>query len=482
MTAAQTSLIETLKDRLGSKVVITDGNDIAPWLVDWRGRYHGAAAAILAPATTADVAMIVAAAAEAGVPLVPQGGNTSMVGGATPPSDGSALILSLRRMNRIRHIDAGANLAVAEAGVILADLHDAVHEQHRRFPLTLGARGSATIGGLASTNAGGTQVLRFGTMRALVAGVEAVLPDGSVHDGLTALKKDNRGYDLTQLLVGAEGTLGVITAVTLRLVADVSARAVAWVGVASPADALALLRRMEAATDCIESFEIVPDHSLQLVIDHVPGARAPLTGQHPWHVLIEAVATAADAESPAAIVERLLTGAIGDGLVADAVIAASEAQADAFWRLRDSISAAERASGPAVQHDISVPVAGMPGFMIAAARAVEARFPGTSAGAFGHLGDGNVHFHVRAPKDVDAETWYAEQAVLITPYVNDLVVAAGGSISAEHGIGQMKLHELERLSSPARLGMLRAIKLALDPGQIMNPGKLVALAPARRAP
>jgi FAD/FMN-containing dehydrogenase len=402
-----------------------------------------------------------------------------MVGGATPPADGLALILSMRRMNKIRQVDPVSNLAIAEAGVILADLHTAALAAGRRFPLTLGARGSATIGGLVSTNAGGTQVLRFGTMRALVAGIEAVLPDGSVHDGLAALKKDNRGYELTQLLVGAEGTLGVVTAATLRLVPAVHARSVAWAGLASPDDALAVLRRMEASTDMVESFEIVPDHSLQLVLRHIPGARAPIEGRHAWHILIEAVSTSDSGEQPGALMERVLVSAIADGLVTDAVIAANEAQADAFWRLRDSISAAERASGPAVQHDISVPVALMPRFMISAARAVEARFAGTSAGAFGHLGDGNVHFHVRAPHDVDAERWYAEEAPAISGFVNDLVAAAGGSISAEHGIGQMKVRELERLSSPARLSALRAIKLALDPGQIMNPGKLVALAPAR---
>ncbi len=482
MTHAADAIIHLLSESLGPKGVITDPQDIAPWLVDWRGRFHGQTPAILAPSSTAEVSMIVALANEAGVALVPQGGNTSMVGGATPPEDGSALILSMRRMNRIRQVDPIGNLAIAEAGVILADLHDAAKAAERRFPLTLGARGSATIGGLASTNAGGTQVLRFGTMRALVAGIEAVLPDGSIHDGLAALKKDNRGYELTQLLVGAEGTLGVITAATLRLVPDVHARAVAWAGLASPDAALAVLRRMEAATDMIESFEIVPDHSLGLVLAHVPGARAPLDGAHAWHVLVEAVSTSDAGEPPSAILERLLGSAIADGLIADAVIAASEAQAEAFWRLRDSISAAERASGPAVQHDISVPVAAMPGFMISAASAVEARFAGTTAGAFGHLGDGNVHFHVRAPAGADGERWYAEQAPLITPFVHDLVTAAGGSISAEHGIGQMKRAELERLSSPARLSALRAIKLALDPGQIMNPGKLVTLAPARQAP
>jgi len=477
MNTAQSALVDAVRAALGDKAVITDPQDIAPWESDWRGRYHGHAAAILAPDTTEGVATVLALAHSHAVPLVPQGGNTSMVGGATPPADGSALILSLRRMNRIRDISAEDDLVVAEAGVILADLHAAVAEQGRRFPLTLGSRGSATIGGLTATNAGGTQVLRFGTMRGLVAGIEAVLPDGSVHAGLAALKKDNRGYDLNQLLIGAEGTLGVITAVTLRLAPAIADRAVAWVAVADPAAALALLRRLEAATPAIEGFEIIPGDSLQLVLDHVPGTRAPLAGAHRWHVLIEATSGDSQAEAPAALLERLLAPAIAEGQVADAVIAASEAQAEAFWRLRDSLSEAERASGPAAQHDISVPVADMPRFMVEAAAACQARFPGVRASAFGHLGDGNVHFHVRAPAGADPVRWYAGDAPTITRFVNDLVVAAGGSISAEHGIGQMKLQELERLSAPARLAALRAIKGAIDPRWIMNPGKLVALAP-----
>jgi len=482
MTPAQTRLIAALRERLDEKAIVTDRADIAPWETDWRGRFHGHAPALIAPASRDDVAMVVRLAGEARVPLVPQGGNTSMVGGATPPANGSALILSTRRLNRIRSLSAEANLAVAEAGVILADFHAAAEAAGRRFPLTLGSRGSATIGGLVSTNAGGTQVLRWGTMRALVAGVEAVLPDGSIHDGLAALKKDNRGYDLNQLLIGAEGTLGVVTAAALRLAPAIVARGVAWVGLASPTDALALLRRMERATDAIESFEIIPSDSLALVLAHIPGTRAPLSGTYPWHVLIEAVASDPDAEPPARLLERLLAPALEAGLAADAVIAASEAQAEAFWRIRDSLSEAERASGPAVQHDISVPVETMPRFMVEAARAAEARFPGTHATAFGHLGDGNVHFHVRAPAGADRDRWYAEDAPVVTRFVHDLVVAAGGSISAEHGIGQMKRAELERLAPPARLAALRAIRQALDPAGIMNPGKLVTLAPGAPAP
>lgn len=462
---------------IGPDSVVTEPDRIAPWLTDWRGRYHGSARLLLQPRTTAAVATLVALAARHRVPLVPQGGNTSMVGGATPPADGGAAILSLRRMQVIRRIDPAAGLAVAEAGVILSDFHAAALEQGRRFPLTLGARGSATIGGLVSTNAGGTQVLRFGTMRALVLGLEAVLPDGSVHDGLAPLKKDNRGYDLTQLLVGAEGTLGVVTAATLRLVPAVHARAVAWVGVASPHAALDLLRLCEAATDAVESFEVVPAHSLSLVLTHIPATRAPLATAHPWHVLIEAVASDARSEPPAALLERLLAAGYERGLVGDATIATSEAQAEALWKLRDSISEAERLSGPALQHDISVPVAAMPDFMIDGSAAVEAAFPGTSAGAFGHLGDGNVHFHVRAPAGAGPD-WVAQAVGRITPFVHDLVVAAGGSISAEHGIGQMKRDELARLSAPARLHALSAIKQGLDPYNLFNPGKLVTLAPA----
>ena len=473
-------MIDLLTGTIDPRAIVTDDEAIAPWLDDWRHRFHGAASLLLAPSTTAEVSAIVAAAAATRVALVPQGGNTSMVGGATPPADGAAAILSLRRMNRVRSLDADAGLAVAEAGVILSNLNDAALAAGRRFPLTLGARGSATIGGLVSTNAGGTQVLKFGTMRGLVAGVEAVMADGSIHDGLAALKKDNRGYDLTQLLVGAEGTLGIVTAATLRLVPAVAARAVAWVGVADPVAALALLRRLQARTDAIESFELLPDESLAAVLAHVPGARAPLAGRHAWHVLIEA--TSADpAGDPATVLEGLLGAALADGLAADAVLAASEAQATAFWRLRDSISDAERATGPAVQHDISVPVEGMPRFMIDAAAECDARFPGTHASGFGHLGDGNVHFHVRAPAGIDPVRWYADEGPAITRHVHDLVVAAGGSISAEHGIGQMKRDELARLSSPARMAAIRAIKAALDPLDILNPGKLVSLAPARPA-
>jgi FAD/FMN-containing dehydrogenase len=469
MTPDQSAMLDALAPVLGNKGIVTDPADIAPWTIDWRRRFAGAAPALLAPASTAEVAAVMAAAAAHRVALVPQGGNSSMVGGATPPADGSALILSLRRMNRMRLIDAEAGLAVAEAGVILADLHEAALGVGKRFPLTLGAKGNATVGGLVSTNAGGTQVLRFGSMRGLVAGVEAVLADGSVHNGLSALKKDNRGYDLTQLLVGAEGTLGIVTAATLRLVPVPATRTTAWAATHDPQAALALLRRFQAATDALESFEILPAESLAAVLAYVPGTRAPLAGTHAWHLLIEQT----DA-SGAALTEAVLAQALDDGLIADATIAANDAQAGDFWRIRESISDSERALGPASQHDISVPVEAMPRFMIEAAAACEARFPGTHASGFGHLGDGNIHFHVRAAHGTDPARWYGEDVPVVTRFVDDLVIAAGGSIAAEHGIGQMKLHELERLSSPARLAALRGVKAGLDPLGILNPGKLIA--------
>jgi FAD/FMN-containing dehydrogenase len=472
MAYPSSALLDKLDILLGPKGFTRDPEAMAPWLSDWRGRYHGAAAALLSPASPGEVAAIVSLCAAERVAIVPQGGNTSMVGGATPDASGEALLLSMRRMNRIRRLDTEGNLVVCEAGVILADLHAAALAAGRRFPLSLGAKGSATVGGLVSTNAGGTQVLRFGNMRRLVLGLEAVLPDGAVYDGLAALKKDNRGYDLSQLLIGAEGTLGIVTAASLRLVPAIGTRAVAWVGLAAPADALSLLRQVEAAMgDAIESFELVPQASLDLLLRHIPGARAPLADPHPWQVLIEAVAPPG-APAPNAALERELGLALESGLVRDATLAASEAQADQFWRLRDSIAEAEKKEGPAAKHDISVAVADMPLFLIDGARAVEARFPGTKVNAFGHLGDGNIHFNVLAPEGAGPD-WVGDSGRAVSRHVHDLVTAAGGSISAEHGIGQMKRAELARLGGAARLSALRAIKLALDPSLIMNPGKLI---------
>ncbi|MBO9574973.1 MAG: FAD-binding oxidoreductase [Sphingobium sp.] len=467
----------------GPQGLIEDQDLIAPWLSDWRDKYHGRAPAMLMPRSTEQVAAMMKVALAHNVPLVPQGGNTSMVGGATPPADGSALILSLRAMNRIRGIDPGANLAVCEAGVILSNLHEAAVAAGRRFPLSLGAKGSATIGGLISTNAGGTQVLRHGTMRALVEGIEAVLPDGSIHDGIAALKKDNRGYDLKQLLIGAEGTLGIVTAASLRLVPGIADRCVAWVGVESPEKALALLRRMETTVGpVVEGFEVLPEDTVAFTLGAVPGTRRPLEAICPWYALIEIdLDSAADGPTAQQRMEAALGDALEAGLILDAALAANETQADAFWKIREAASEGERAQGPALQFDISVPIADMPRFMTEVAALCEERFAGTSAGSFGHLGDGNVHFHVRAPIDDGVEAaraWIASNGEEATRFVNDQVAAAGGSISAEHGIGQMKIGELVRLTGPAQIHAIRAIKHAFDPEGLLNPGKLVPLAPA----
>ncbi|MGA9582819.1 MAG: FAD-binding oxidoreductase [Allosphingosinicella sp.] len=470
---ASPALLDSLAALLGPRGFTRDPDAMEPWLTDWRGRYRGRAAALLSPATAAEVQAIVVRCAAERVALVPQGGNTSMVGGATPNAEGSALLLSLRRMNSVRSVSPQDNVAVAEAGVILSDLHDEAAAAGRRFPLSLGARGSATVGGLVSTNAGGTQVLRFGPMRSLVVGLEAVLPDGSLLEGLSALRKDNRGYDLKQLLIGAEGTLGIVTAASLRLVAEPGSRSVAWVGLDSPSAALTLLRRLEARLgEVVESFELVPEDALALVLAGIAGTRPPLAASHRWHVLVEAVAPEGGRDS-GEVLEEALASALDEGLAQDAFVAASEAQAAALWRIRESIAEAERLQGPSVKHDVSVPVSAMPAFIEEARAEVEARFEGARVIAFGHLGDGNVHFNVQPPAGAPAEAWLADRAGAVTRLVHDRVGEAGGSISAEHGIGQMKLAELARTADPARLAALRAIKNALDPAGIMNPGKLV---------
>ena len=475
--------LDAFRSIAGPRGLIEDRDLITPWLEDWRGRFHGDAVAILTPRSTQEVAAMVRCAHEHRVPLVPQGGNTSMVGGATPPADGSALILSLRAMNQIRRLDADANLAICEAGVILSTLHEAAQGIGRRFPLSLGAKGSATVGGLVSTNAGGTQVLRHGTMRALVEGIEAVLPDGAIHDGIAALKKDNRGYDLKQLLIGAEGTLGIVTAASLRLAPAIGDRSVAWVGLDSPEQALGLLRYMEEALGpVVEGFEVMAADTLGFILSVIPGTRRPIGTVTPWNALIEIdLASAADGPAAQARMETALADGFEKGLLADATIAASDGQAEAFWKLRESASEAERAQGPALQFDISVPIAAMPRFMREVAAASELRFPGATASSFGHLGDGNVHFHIRAPRgdgEGAGQRWIETQGEAATRFVNDQVVAYGGSISAEHGIGQMKLTEFARLTPPAQLNAVRAIKRAFDPLGLFNPGKLVPLASA----
>lgn len=479
MNKAETFL-KAAASLLGERGLTTDPEIVTPWLTDWRGRFTGRALALAAPATTAEVAALVQLCAEHGVPIVPQGGNSGMSGGATPDDSGTALLLSLRRMNRILRLDSQGREVICEAGVILQSLHEAVAAHGLRFPLTLGGKGSATIGGLIATNAGGTQVLRHGSMRAQVLGIEAVLADGSVFDALVPLKKDNRGFDLKQLFIGSEGTLGIITAATLRLLPALADRVVLWAGMGSIRDARRLLLHTEQqAGDALEGFEVLPRHSLEAVLAHNPRARSPLNGVHAWHALIELVA-----ESPAAAAsladraQALLGSAFEAGLVEDATLSMNEAQAEEFWALRDEIAPAERAIGPAMQHDISVPVAAMADFVDETVPQVEARFPGCKAVAFGHLGDGNVHYHVLAPQGANPGEWEATQGKEISRFVHDLVAAWGGSISAEHGIGQLKRDELARLGDPVHLSLMVRVKQALDPKGLLNPGKLVPLARA----
>ena len=457
---------------LGPRGLTQDADVIAPWLTDWRGRYTGRALAMASPADTAEVAALVKLCAAHQVAIVPQGGNSGMSGGATPDASGRALLLSLRRLNHLGAVEAGQ--ITCGAGAVLQTLHETAEAAGMRFPLTLGGKGSATVGGLISTNAGGTQVLRHGVMRAFVLGLEAVLADGTIYSALTPLKKDNRGFDLKQMFIGSEGTLGIVTAATLRLVPAIAERRVIWAGVHSLQTARALLLHAEAAMGgALEGFEVLPASSLGAVLNYLPDARSPLMGRHAWHALIEVVADKTGADTLGTRVEAMLGDAFDAGLIEDAVIATNETQAEAFWQLRESVAPAERAVGPAVQHDIAVPVAAMPDFVDAASTAIPARFPGTRAVAFGHLGDGNVHFHVLAPAGVERAAWEAGDGKAISRAVHDMVAEWGGSISAEHGIGQLKVDELARLGDPVALALMGAVKAALDPAGLLNPGKLL---------
>ena len=462
------AMIGQLRDSLPDLRIVTDPADLAPWLTDWRGRWTGRAAAMVEPRTRMEVQAILRAANAHRVPIVPQGGNSSMVGGATPDDRGDAILLSLRRMAELRSIDRAARDCVVEAGMVLERLRDALGEHDLRLPLDLGARGSATIGGLVSTNAGGTEVLRHGTMGDRVLGVEAVLADGSLLDTLSGLKKDNRGPRIDRLLVGGEGLFGIVTAVRLRLAPLPTDRATAWVAVDGPHPALGLLRFLEARSDAVEGFEYMPD-DVVAAAHAMFGHTVPVAG--PAHVLVEAKGEGAPG-SLRAMLEEALAQALEKGLARDAVVAQSNAQAEAMWAIRHSLSDAEkRHYGMANSHDISVPVEAMPDFLDAVGAAIEGEFPGVSVSGYGHLGDGNIHLHVRAMERA-SDDWRATEGAAIERRVHDMVMAHGGSISAEHGIGQMKREELERLD-PERVGLLRRLKAALDPEGILNPGKLI---------
>ena len=473
MTNTETFLGDAA-ELLGAAGLSTDPAMLEPWLTDWRGRFTGRALALASPNSTEKVRELVRLCAKHGIPIVPQGGNSGMVGGATPDESGTALLLSLRRMNAVRQFDTENRKITCEAGLVLQTLHETAAAEGLRFPLTLGGKGSATVGGLISTNAGGSQVLRHGSMRALVLGLEAVLADGSVYSMLTPLKKDNRGFDLKQLLIGSEGTLGIVTAATLKLVPAVAERTVIWAGLPSLQAARTLLLHCEEqAGQQLEGFEVVPQTCLASVLEYLPDARAPLSEDHAWHALIEVVADASQAERLSDLCETMMARAFDQGLVEDAAIAASEAQAEAMWLIRESIAPAERARGTAVQHDISVAVEKMPEFVDAIVPEIEAAWPGTQAVAFGHLGDGNVHFHVLAPDGADEAGWHEGEGKAISGQVYDMVVDWGGSISAEHGIGQLKRDDLHRLNDPVSLAMMARVKQALDPAGLLNPGKLV---------
>jgi FAD/FMN-containing dehydrogenase len=467
------ALLDQLQAMLGPRGFTADADIIAPWLTDWRGSTSGRAAVMLSPADTGEVQAIVRAVAAAGATLTVQGGNSGMCAGATPDQSGDAILLNLRRMNRVRTIDADTRLLVGDAGVILADAHDAAAAVGCRFPLTLGGKGSATLGGLVSTNAGGTQVLRHGTMRALTAGLEVVLPDGTLLSALAPLAKDNQGPDPKQIFIGGEGAFGIVTGVALRLSGAVRERAVAWIAVADPEAALTLLRALEAEPGAtLEGFEIMPEQAVADVLAHEPALRRPLASATPWHVLVETVAEGNDPD-PADQLANALGRATQAGLLSDAVLASSETQAQMMWHIRDGIAAAERAIGPALQHDVSVPVAAMPGFIAAVDERVSAAFAGATTLSFGHLGDGNIHCHVRPPHGGDAAAWISRHGGAASRLVYDLALELSGSISAEHGIGRTKRALFAEIGDPARIAILRAMKASLDPAGVLNPGVLI---------
>lgn len=466
------AFIRAVNAVVGAEHVLSDPVDMAPYLTDWRGRYRGAARAVVRPASTHEVAAVVSLCAEHDVPVVPQGGNTGLCGGATPGVDGEAIVLALGRLNRIREVDADNNTIVVEAGCTLAAVQAAALGAGRLFPLSLASEGSCTIGGNLSTNAGGVQVLRYGNARELVLGLEAVLPDGRVWNGLRGLRKDNTGYDLKQLFIGAEGTLGIITAAVLKLFPAIHQRATAWVAVPDPGAAVRLLGLMRRQCgDRVTAFEIVGRSALDLVLAHIPDSRDPLPGRPEWSVLIE-LSDPAETTDAAALLETALSRGVEEGFASDAVIANSIAQASALWALRENISEAQRLEGVSIKHDVSVPVSRIPEFLERARDALRQAWPGVRIVAFGHIGDGNLHYNLSKPTAED-NTAFVGRTNEVNRIVHDLVAALGGSISAEHGLGQLKRDEILRYKTGVEMGLMRSIKRALDPKGLMNPGKVL---------
>ena len=453
---------------VGDKYAVTDAHDMAPYLVEDRGLFQGRSPMVLRPGSTAEVSAICKLATETKTALVPQGGNTGLVGGQTPQH--GEIIVSMRRLDKVRAVDTQSNTMTVEAGVILANAQTKASDVDRLFPLSLGAEGSCTIGGNLSTNAGGIAALAYGVARDLVLGLEVVLPDGRIMHGLSSLKKDNTGYDLRDLFVGAEGTLGFITAATLKLFPKPRSTETAFAAVVSPADALKLLdlsRNTAAAS--LTSFELIPHIAIDFCVKHGPSIRAPLAQPHAWYVLMEISSPRDDARDT---IEAILGKGMEDGIVEDAVIAANLDQRNAFWKIREVVSPAQKPEGGSIKHDISVPVAAVPAFLAEADAAVEKLIPGARPFAFGHLGDGNIHSKVSQPVGADTEKYLARWHDM-NNVVHAVVAKHHGLISAEHGIGVLKRDELPHVKDPVALDIMRSIKATLDPFNILNPGKVL---------
>ncbi len=466
------NLINTLRGIAGEAHVL-DGGDLSAYEVDWRKRYHGKALAVVRPATTQQVADVVKACAAAGVSIVPQGGNTGMVGGSTPDASGRQVVLSLQRMKAVRGIDKANMTITVEAGCILQSLQEIAEREGYLFPLSLAAEGSCTIGGNLGTNAGGTQVLRYGNTRDLCLGLEVVNAQGEVWSGLSGLRKDNTGYDLRDLFIGSEGTLGIITAATMKLYPLPAATLTAWAAVPSLDHAVTLLGLAHKHLGAgLTGFEVMGQFALSLVARHYPQQRVPLYESTPFCVLLENSDHESEDHARAQF-ERLLETAFEDGCVTDAVVAENLAQAHQLWHVRESIPMAQAEEGLNIKHDISIPVSGIPEFVRVTDAQLEAAIPGVRLVNFGHLGDGNLHYNVQAPAAGDPKAFLRDQEERVNTLVYESVRRFNGSISAEHGVGELKVNKLEHHKSPVALSMMRAIKQALDPQNLMNPGRVL---------
>jgi FAD/FMN-containing dehydrogenase len=466
------AFLERCRAIAGPAHVLTDPLDTAPYLTDWRGRFTGRARAVVSPASTTEVAALVRLCGEYRVPIVPQGGRTGLVLGSVPDASGSALLLSLRRLNRLRAVDPFNRTMSVDAGCILSDVQDAAAEHGMLFPLSLAAEGSCTIGGNLATNAGGTGVLRYGNTRELCLGLEVVTAQGDIWDGLRGLRKDNTGYDLRDLYIGAEGTLGIITGAVLKLFPQPKAAITALVALCSPDDALNLLKLVES--DCgptLTGYELMSDVCLRLVAAHFPGLPRPFPGRYPQYALLE-LSSHESEQHGVTLLEGAIERALETGLVQDAVVATSIAQSRALWAIREHIPLAQAAAGKNIKHDISLPISRIAEFIDVTDDALAAAYPGVQVVCFGHLGDGNLHYNIAPPENIAHEDFLAEQAP-INRIVHDSVARFGGSISAEHGVGALKRDELPRYKSAVELNLMRALKAALDPLGIMNPGKIL---------